>query len=176
MPKPHTIHPVTWQIGGLFHLLVSPPPLSSFQCSIAELFPRLQNTQKKSIWKMKETHSWAAAGSDWSGCDGWLELDCGRLCRLHGQGVERHAEKAPQGQVCRRYDHQQRLQHISRDRLTFCDAIQMFPSLLAKDLNLIDKESDDVLERIMDEKTASESKILHGHSGPVYGVSFSPDR
>lgn len=44
------------------------------------------------------------------------------------------------------------------------------------DLNLIDKESDDVLERIMDEKTASESKILHGHSGPVYGVSFSPDR
>ncbi|XP_011611342.1 transcription initiation factor TFIID subunit 5 [Takifugu rubripes] len=46
----------------------------------------------------------------------------------------------------------------------------------AADLNLIDKESDDVLERIMDEKTSSESKILHGHSGPVYGVSFSPDR
>ncbi|XP_067297096.1 transcription initiation factor TFIID subunit 5 isoform X2 [Pseudorasbora parva] len=46
----------------------------------------------------------------------------------------------------------------------------------AADLNVIDKESDDVLERIMDEKTASESKILHGHSGPVYGVSFSPDR
>ncbi|XP_042288567.1 transcription initiation factor TFIID subunit 5 isoform X2 [Thunnus maccoyii] len=46
----------------------------------------------------------------------------------------------------------------------------------AADLNMIDKESDDVLERIMDEKTASESKILHGHSGPVYGISFSPDR
>lgn len=44
------------------------------------------------------------------------------------------------------------------------------------DLSLIDKESDDVLERIMDEKTASESKILYGHSGPVYAVSFSPDR
>lgn len=87
--------------------------------------------------------------------------------------MERHAQKAPQGQVCSRYDHQQRLQHISRDRLT---AIQIFPSLLPEDLNLIDKESDDVLERIMDEKTASESKILHGHSGPVYGVSFSPDR
>lgn len=43
-------------------------------------------------------------------------------------------------------------------------------------MNLIDKESDDVLERIMDEKTASESKILYGHSGPVYGISFSPDR
>lgn len=51
-----------------------------------------------------------------------------------------------------------------------------FCSLRCEDLNLIDKESDDVLERIMDEKTASESKILHGHSGPVYGVSFSPDR
>ncbi|KAM9455017.1 transcription initiation factor TFIID subunit 5 isoform 2-T2 [Clarias gariepinus] len=46
----------------------------------------------------------------------------------------------------------------------------------AADLSLIDKESDDVLERIMDEKTASESKILYGHSGPVYAVSFSPDR
>uniref|UniRef100_A0A8C6KCP0 TAF5 RNA polymerase II, TATA box binding protein (TBP)-associated factor n=1 Tax=Nothobranchius furzeri TaxID=105023 RepID=A0A8C6KCP0_NOTFU len=46
----------------------------------------------------------------------------------------------------------------------------------AADLNLIDKESDDVLERIMDEKTASELKILYGHSGPVYGISFSPDR
>uniref|UniRef100_A0A8C8MLV0 TFIID subunit TAF5 NTD2 domain-containing protein n=1 Tax=Oncorhynchus tshawytscha TaxID=74940 RepID=A0A8C8MLV0_ONCTS len=46
----------------------------------------------------------------------------------------------------------------------------------AADLSNIDKESDDVLERIMDEKTASESKILYGHSGPVYGISFSPDR
>ncbi|XP_061492088.1 transcription initiation factor TFIID subunit 5 [Rhineura floridana] len=46
----------------------------------------------------------------------------------------------------------------------------------AADLSLIDKESDDVLERIMDEKTASELKILCGHSGPVYGTSFSPDR
>lgn len=46
----------------------------------------------------------------------------------------------------------------------------------AAELSLIDKESDDVLERIMDEKTASESKILYGHSGPVYAVSFSPDR
>ncbi|XP_062866560.1 transcription initiation factor TFIID subunit 5 isoform X2 [Trichomycterus rosablanca] len=46
----------------------------------------------------------------------------------------------------------------------------------AADLSLIDKESDDVLERIMDERTASESKILYGHSGPVYAVSFSPDR
>lgn len=50
------------------------------------------------------------------------------------------------------------------------------PNFFFLELNLIDKESDDVLERIMDEKTASESKILHGHGGPVYGVSFSPDR
>lgn len=49
-------------------------------------------------------------------------------------------------------------------------------SFFLSDLSLIDKESDDVLERIMDEKTASESKILYGHSGPVYAVSFSPDR
>ncbi|KAJ7325158.1 hypothetical protein JRQ81_018178 [Phrynocephalus forsythii] len=31
-----------------------------------------------------------------------------------------------------------------------------------------DKESDDVLERIMDEKTASEMKILYGHGGPPH--------
>lgn len=49
-------------------------------------------------------------------------------------------------------------------------------SIFLLDLSLIDKESDDVLERIMDEKTASELKILYGHSGPVYGTSFSPDR
>ncbi|KAM4702591.1 transcription initiation factor TFIID subunit 5 [Rhinophrynus dorsalis] len=46
----------------------------------------------------------------------------------------------------------------------------------ATDLSLIDKESDDVLERIMDEKTSSEMKVLYGHSGPVYATSFSPDR
>lgn len=66
--------------------------------------------------------------------------------------------------------------NMSRFRLTFSREIQMSSSLLPEDLSLIDKESDDVLERIMDEKTASESKILHGHSGPVYGISFSPDR
>ncbi|XP_078421133.1 transcription initiation factor TFIID subunit 5 [Cetorhinus maximus] len=46
----------------------------------------------------------------------------------------------------------------------------------ATDLSLIDKESEDVLERIMDEKTACEFKMLLGHGGPVYGTSFSPDR
>lgn len=35
---------------------------------------------------------------------------------------------------------------------------------------------DEILELIMDEKTASESKTLIGHAGPVFSVSFSPDR
>ncbi|XP_006821419.1 transcription initiation factor TFIID subunit 5-like [Saccoglossus kowalevskii] len=40
----------------------------------------------------------------------------------------------------------------------------------------IDKEADDVLERIMDERTATDNRVLLGHSGPVYATSFSPDR
>ncbi|OWF36015.1 transcription initiation factor TFIID subunit 5-like [Mizuhopecten yessoensis] len=45
-----------------------------------------------------------------------------------------------------------------------------------KDLDLIDKETDDVLERMMDDRTASDFKVLHGHSGPVYATNFSRDR
>ncbi|RWS28129.1 guanine nucleotide-binding protein-like protein [Leptotrombidium deliense] len=45
----------------------------------------------------------------------------------------------------------------------------------AEDLELIDKEADDVLYRMMGEKT-SDMKVLRGHSGSVYAVSFSPDR
>ena len=44
----------------------------------------------------------------------------------------------------------------------------------ANELELIDKEADDVLYRMMDEKSATDIRILHGHSGPVYAVSFSP--
>ena len=29
---------------------------------------------------------------------------------------------------------------------------------------------------MMDDKTSESMKILHGHSGPVYAASFSPDR
>ncbi|XP_060561519.1 LOW QUALITY PROTEIN: transcription initiation factor TFIID subunit 5-like [Ruditapes philippinarum] len=43
-------------------------------------------------------------------------------------------------------------------------------------LEIIDKESDDVLERMMDERTSEDTKLLVGHSGPVYSTSFSPDR
>jgi transcription initiation factor TFIID subunit 5 len=33
-----------------------------------------------------------------------------------------------------------------------------------------------VLHRMLDENSAEQSKMLLGHSGPVYGLSFSPDR
>jgi len=45
-----------------------------------------------------------------------------------------------------------------------------------EELNVIDKETDDVLDHIMDDSSASESKQLLGHSGPVYSASFSPDK
>ena len=35
---------------------------------------------------------------------------------------------------------------------------------------------EDVLVRMMDDKTGETMKTLHGHSGPVYSASFSPDR
>lgn len=44
------------------------------------------------------------------------------------------------------------------------------------ELEIIDKEADDVLERMMDDRTSTDYKLLLGHSGPVYATSFSPDR
>ena len=35
---------------------------------------------------------------------------------------------------------------------------------------------DDVLERMMDNRTGRESRVLRGHSGPVYATSFTPDK
>lgn len=35
---------------------------------------------------------------------------------------------------------------------------------------------DDVLERMMDDRSATDSKLLTGHSGPVYAARFSRDR
>ena len=43
-------------------------------------------------------------------------------------------------------------------------------------LEIIDKESDDVLARMMDGETTFDKKVLHGHSGPVYSINFSPDK
>ncbi|XP_078345070.1 transcription initiation factor TFIID subunit 5-like [Oculina patagonica] len=45
------------------------------------------------------------------------------------------------------------------------------PSELAQ----IDKEAEDVLERIMDQRTAVEYRKLVGHSGPVFSTSFNND-
>ncbi len=36
--------------------------------------------------------------------------------------------------------------------------------------------TDDVLERMMDTKAGKESRVLSGHSGPVYSTSFTPDK
>lgn len=36
--------------------------------------------------------------------------------------------------------------------------------------------TDDVLVRMMDDRTAESSRTLYGHSGPIYSLSFSPDR
>lgn len=46
----------------------------------------------------------------------------------------------------------------------------------AMELENIDKEADDVLYRMMDDKNATDLKVLMGHSGPVYSTSISPDR
>ncbi|KAK8378853.1 hypothetical protein O3P69_009523 [Scylla paramamosain] len=46
----------------------------------------------------------------------------------------------------------------------------------AEQLSDIDKEADDVLVRMMDERTAEPVRTLLGHAGPVYSVSMSPDR
>jgi len=43
-------------------------------------------------------------------------------------------------------------------------------------LSEIEKDAEDVLVRMMDDKTGETMKTLHGHSGPVYSASFSPDR
>lgn len=42
----------------------------------------------------------------------------------------------------------------------------------AQDLETVDREADDVLFRMMDEKNASEAKFLTGHQGPVTSLSF----
>jgi transcription initiation factor TFIID subunit 5 len=46
----------------------------------------------------------------------------------------------------------------------------------SSDLEMVDKEADDVMVRMMDERTKWDQKILHGHQGPVYSIDFSPDK
>lgn len=57
--------------------------------------------------------------------------------------------------------------------LTPCKLKTMKP---APDLEHLDKDSEDVLYRMMDDKNTSDLKILKGHNGPVYALSFAPDR
>lgn len=40
----------------------------------------------------------------------------------------------------------------------------------------IDKDAEDVLVRMMDDRSAETSRCLYGHSGAVYSLTFSPDR
>ena len=42
--------------------------------------------------------------------------------------------------------------------------------------NKLDCFADDVLVRMLDERTASDNKQLLAHSGAIYSTSFSPDR
>lgn len=47
----------------------------------------------------------------------------------------------------------------------------------AKELDeTVNCEADDVLARMMDDKSGETVRTLYGHSGPVYGLSFSPDK
>lgn len=46
----------------------------------------------------------------------------------------------------------------------------------AEQLQDINIDADDVLARMMDERSGETSRSLCGHNGPIYSVSFSPDR
>ncbi|KAK3924319.1 Transcription initiation factor TFIID subunit 5 [Frankliniella fusca] len=46
----------------------------------------------------------------------------------------------------------------------------------ADQLSDIDREAEDVLARMMDDRSSEVCRTLLGHSGPVYRVAFSPDR
>ncbi|XP_032685739.1 transcription initiation factor TFIID subunit 5 isoform X2 [Odontomachus brunneus] len=50
------------------------------------------------------------------------------------------------------------------------------PMKAGEELQDIDKDAEDVLARMMDERSPETAKNLYGHSGPVYSLSFSPDR
>lgn len=43
-------------------------------------------------------------------------------------------------------------------------------------LKEIDKEAEDIMVRMMDDRTAETARNLLGHCGPVYRCSFSPDK
>ncbi|EDV26865.1 uncharacterized protein TRIADDRAFT_37330 [Trichoplax adhaerens] len=49
------------------------------------------------------------------------------------------------------------------------------PVKSAADLASVNKEAEDVMERIMDDKAATDTRKFIGHSGPVYAVSINPE-
>ncbi|KAL5276607.1 TAF5.2 family protein [Megaselia abdita] len=46
----------------------------------------------------------------------------------------------------------------------------------AENLKDIDKDAEDVLVRMMDDRTAETARTFYGHSGPVFRVAFSPEK
>lgn len=46
----------------------------------------------------------------------------------------------------------------------------------ADQLQEVNADAEDVLVRMMDERSGEVSRSLFGHSGPVYSVSFAPER
>lgn len=46
----------------------------------------------------------------------------------------------------------------------------------AESLKDIDKDAEDVLVRMMDDRTAETGRTFYGHSGPVFRVAFSPEK
>lgn len=43
-------------------------------------------------------------------------------------------------------------------------------------MHIVRNFAEDVLVRMMDDRTAETARNLYGHSGPIYSLSFSPDR
>ncbi|XP_058809234.1 transcription initiation factor TFIID subunit 5-like [Phymastichus coffea] len=69
--------------------------------------------------------------------------------------------------------------------VSFSDSVIKVWSLVPQKLRMmkdaeqlvdVPHDADDVLVRMMDDKTAESVRTLHGHSGPVYCLSFSPDK
>lgn len=60
------------------------------------------------------------------------------------------------------------------------DDVMVYQADMLKSLSLKPSSlmciADDVLERMMDDRSASDCRSLLGHSGPVYATSFSSDR
>lgn len=54
--------------------------------------------------------------------------------------------------------------------------MKLRPLKRTAELENLDRESDDILQQMLDSSSATDSLLLLGHSGPVYGISFSPDR